>query len=248
MSEKVPKSRISTLAYFALATLALLGGFYVTSRIQHWHVSGLLVKTDAGVKQEEQPQERAKEYAVYKQVFLDKVSAYKAVLNQQDNAMAIKALNGYFSALAAIEAEYIKIKPSATEPDRIKLNRLIGNFSSVYDKLQRLNYELGRVREARADITNSHSILLLTSPKHYADDKEQVKKVLKEVDEGTFNIYECGNLISKIERLTNIALYRLKPEQQEATPELRLQAGMEAIELYLNELTVRNAPPKKVSE
>ncbi len=108
--------------------------------------------------------------------------------------------------------------------------------------------ELGRVREFRSEVTNAHSLLHLTSPKHYADDKEQVKKVLKEVDEGTLNIYECGNLISKIERLTDIALYRLKPEQQEATPELRLQAGIEAIELYLNELTVRNAPPKKVSE
>lgn len=248
MSEKVPKSRISSFTYFALTTLALLCGVYVTSSIQHWDVSGLLVRTDAGVKQDDQSQERTKEYAAYKQVFLDKVSAYKAVLNQEGNAAVIKALNNYFLHLAAIEAEYIKIKPSATEPDRIKLKRLIGDFSSVYDKLQVLNYELGHVREARADVTNSHSILVLTSPKHYARDKDQVKKVLKEVDEGTFNIYECGNLISKIERLTNITLYRLKPEQQEATPELRLQAGMEAIELYLNELTVLNAPPKKVSE
>ncbi len=248
MSEKVPKSRISNLTYFALATLALLGGFYVTSRIQHWNVSGLLVMTNAGVKQDDQPQERAKEYGVYKQVFLDKVSAYKAVLAQEGNAAVIKALNNYFLQLAAIENEYIKIKPSATEPERIKLKKLIGEFSSVYDKLQVLNYELGHVREVRSDVTNAHSILHLTSPKHYAEDKDQVKKVLKEADQGTFNIYECGNLISRIERLTNITLHRLKPEQQEATPELRLQAGMEAIELYLNELTVLNAPPKKVSE
>ncbi len=248
MSEKVPKSRISNFTYFALATLALLCGVYVTSRIQHWQVPGLLVRTDAGVKQDDQSQERTEEYAAYKQVFLDKVSAYKAVLNQEGNAAVIKALNNYFSTLAAIEAEYIKIKPSATEPERIKLKKLIGEYSSIYDKLQVLNYELVHVREVRADVTNSHTILLLASPVLYADDKEQVKKVLKEVDEGTFNIYECGNLISKIERLTNIALYRLKPEQQEATPELRLQAGMEAIELYLNELTVMNAPPKKVSD
>ena len=249
MSEKVTKSRISTLIYFALAAFALLSGFYVTSRIQHWHVSGPLVKYDAGVKQVDQsPEMRADEYAAYKQVFLDKVAAYKTVLAQQENAAVIKALNNYFNALAAIEAEYIKVKPSATEPERIKLKRMIGDYSSIYDKLQVLNYELGHVREFRSEVTNAHSLLHLTSPKHYADDKEQVKKVLKEVDEGTLNIYECGNLISKIERLTDIALYRLKPEQQEATPELRLQAGIEAIELYLNELTVRNAPPKKVSE
>ncbi len=249
MSEKVPKSRTSTFTYFALATLALLSGFYVTSRIQHWHVSGPVVNTDAAVEQDDQsPEVRTKEYAAYKQVFLDKVSAYKAVLTQQDNAAVIKALNDYFSTLAAIEAEYIKVKPSATEPDRVKLKRMIGDYSSIYKKLEVLNYELGLVREVRSEVSYTHSLLLLTSPKHYADDKDEVKKVLKDVDQGTFNIYECGNLISKIERLTNIALYRLKPEEQEATPELRLQAGMEAIELYLNELTVRNVPPKHESE
>jgi hypothetical protein len=249
MSEKVPKSRISTFTYFALATFALLSGFYVTSRIQHWHASGPVVKTSSAEKQDHQvPELRAKEYAAYKQVFLEKVSAYKAVLAQQENAAVIKVLNDYFNVLAAIEAEYIKVKPSATEPDRVKLKRMIGDYSSLYKKLEVLNYELGRVREFRSEVTNAHSILLLTSPKLYADDKDEVKKVLKDVDQGTINIYECGNLISKIERLTDLALYRLKPEQQEATPELRLQAGMEAIELYLNELTVRNAPPKQESE
>jgi len=249
MSEKVSKSRVSPLTYFAFAAFALLAGFYVTSRIQHWHVSGPSVKTDTGLKQNEiSKEDRAREYASSRKVFLEKVADYKAVLAKVDNAAVFKLLNDRMSYLSAIEDAYIKLRPNATEPERIKLKKMVGDYSSVYDQIVKLDYQLILIREARAEVTNAHSLLLLSSPEHYAEDKDEVKKILKETDAGTFNLYQTGILKKKVDFLTEICLHRLKPEGQEETPELRLQAGMEAIELYLNDLTVRNAPPKKDGE
>ncbi len=249
MSENVPKSRISHFTNFALLAFVLLGGFYLTSRIQHWHVSWPSLKTDTAVSvNAESPEQRANEYQAYKQVFQDKVQAYKALLARDDNSAMLKLLSERLSVLATIEADYIKLRPTATEPDRIKLRKMVGEYSTIYDQLVKLDYQFISIREARGEVTDVHTILMLTSPKHYADDKPSVKKILKDADVGTYNIYQVGALKKKIDFLTEIALSRLKPTEQDATPEMRLQAGMEAIELYLNELTARNKPPKPASD
>lgn len=246
MSETVSKSRSTHFIYFALAAFALLGGFYVTSRVQHWNVTmPSVVKVDSGATvSTETPAQRAEEYAAYKRVFLQRVEDYKVLRNQEGNASVLKLLDERLAELSAIEADYIKLRPTATEPDRIKLKKMIGQYSSIYDQLVKLDYELSAIREARGEITTAHSILLLTSPELYAHDREEVKKILKEADAGTYNVYQIGMLKQKVDFLTEVALSRLKPAEQAETPEMRLQAGMEAIELYLNEMTARNRPPK----
>ncbi|MDX2106604.1 MAG: hypothetical protein SFY67_09395 [Candidatus Melainabacteria bacterium] len=249
MSKTVSKPLYSRFIYLACAVFALLTGFYATSRLQHWNATLPAFKTDTGIEiKEDTPEQRAKEYAAYKQVFLEKVKAYKTFLNQGGNVAVLGLLNEGMGRLAIIEAEYIKLRPGATEPDRIKLQKMIGQYSNIYDQLVRLDYELVSIREARADVTTVHSILLLTSPKHYAKDKDKVKAILKDADTGTFNIYQTGILKAKIDYLTEVALARLKPTEQDATREMRLQAGLQAIELYLNELTARNNPKKPAGE
>lgn len=249
MSNTVSKPRFKHFIYFACAAFALFSGLYATSRLQHWNASLPSFKLDTGSKvNEETPEQRAKEYAAYKQVFLEQVKAYKALLAQDDNAAALRLMNDGLGRLAIIEAEYIKLRPGATEPDRIKLQKLIGQYSNIYDQVVRLDYQLGAVREARAEVTTVHSILLLTSPEHYAKDKDSVKAILKDADLGTFNIYQTGIIKAKVDYLTEVALVRLKPTEQEATREMRLQAGLQAIELYLNELTARNNPKKPAAD
>ncbi len=252
MSETVSKPRVSKLVYFALAVALIISGVYVASNssfLKSWtFLTNSSVQETIVIQDESSQAERSKEYAAYKKVFLAKLDAYKAVLAEGDKAAAIQTLNGHMTRLAAIETEYVKIRPNATEPDRIKLKKLIGEFSSTLGKVNELNYQLVFIRDARFEVTNAHSILLLTSPKLYAEEKKEIKALLRSADQGTHNIYDSGQIIATIERLSQIALYRLKPEDQEATPEIILEAGLHAIEMYLNQATEMYKTEHKVSE
>lgn len=250
MSNTVSKPGVSkTLVALASAVLLGLSGLYLYSNYGHLLAQWSATEEVAAPAHFAQSDEdRAKEYAEFKKGFFAKVETYKSTLAEPENAEAIRTLKGLMDELAVIEAAFIELRPRATEPDKEKLDKMVVNYGKILFKINELSYQLVGIRDARWEVYNVHALLKFTSPVLYEADKDEIKKLLRAVDPGTLNIYDAGNLLSKIEYLTQIALQRIKPEEQEATPEMMRNAHMHAVQLYLNQLTSLNAPPQREGE
>lgn len=249
MSDTVSKPGVSKTLVLAIAAFLMLSGLYLYSN--YGSALTFPATSDVAATQTESvltDEVRTKEYAEYKKVFLANLESYKALLAEEDKVAALKSLESDMAKLAAIEVEYIKIRPSATEPEQKKLELMIRDFSATLNHVNEVNYQMGVIRETRLELTNSHILLKLASRAHYEKEKDEIKALLKEVDQKTVKVYESGTLLAEIEQLTTVALTRMKPDDQEATPKMMSEARLHATELHLNRLTAMNAPPKKVEE
>lgn len=250
MSNTVSKPGVlKTLVALASAVLLGLSGLYLYSNFGHLLAQWSATEEVAAPAHFAQSDEdRAREYAEFKKGFIAKVESYKVLLVEGEKAAAMKALDEHMAKLTAIEVEYIKIRPNATEPDRDKLKKMILEYSHTLAKVNELNYQLGFIRDARSEVTNAHMLLKLTSPKHYDEDRKEIKALLQSADQATIKIYDSSKLLVEIGNFATIALSRLKPEDQETTPEMMHEAQLHGVEIYLNQLTAFNAPTKKAEE